>query len=145
MQTMIPALVIRRTYPAKPERVYAAWTQPAIAKQFLAPEDVTAAEMEADVRVGGSYRIVMQMADGERMIATGVYREVVAPQRLSMTWRWLEDDPKDEHESLLTLEFIAKGSSTDFVLTHEDLASVESRSRHEHGWLSIAEKLGHLF
>lgn len=136
---------MRRTYPAKPERVYAAWTQPEIAKQFLAPEGVTAAEMEADVRVGGSYRIVMQMADGEQMVATGIYREVVAPQRLSMTWRWLEDDPNDEHESLLTPEFIANGSSTDLVLTHENLASIESRARHERGWLSIAEKLAQLF
>ena len=45
------------------------------------------------------------MADGERWNVRGTYREVRPPERLVMTWRWEEDKPEDEHDTLLTLEF----------------------------------------
>jgi uncharacterized protein YndB with AHSA1/START domain len=134
-------LTLRRTYKAPRERVFAAWTKPEIAATFLGPGEVTVPEIEMDVRTGGSYSITMLMPDGERMIVTGVYREVVAPERLSMTWRWQEDDPADEYDSLLTLEFNDLGGKTEVVLTHAQLASVESRDRHEGGWTAILDQL----
>ncbi len=102
-----PALVLRRTYDAPREHVFAAWTQPEIAARFLGPGDVRASEVTMDVRPGGRYRIVMLMPDESTMVARGTYIEVVKPDRLSMTWGWEEDDPSQEHESLLTLEFVA--------------------------------------
>ena len=95
-----------------------------------------------DVRAGGAYSITMLMPDGERMRAHGIYREVRVPERLQMTWRWEEDDPADEHDTLLTLEFHDRNGKTEFVLTHEQLASTESRDRHEDGWGQIADALG---
>jgi uncharacterized protein YndB with AHSA1/START domain len=94
-----------------------------------------------DVRTGGSYSIVMLMPDGERMNVGGTYRDVRPPERLSMTWRWEEDKPEDEFDTLLTLEFNEVDGGTELVLTHEQLASVESRDRHEHGWTAIMEQL----
>jgi uncharacterized protein YndB with AHSA1/START domain len=140
-QSTIPALVIRRTYSFPRERVYRAWTDPQIAKQFICPEGVTIPEIEMDVREGGTYRIVMQPSEGERLVVRGVYREVRKPERLVMTWRWEEDDPRDERDTLLSLDFIDRNGSTELVLTHENFASVDSRDRHEHGWSSIMEKL----
>jgi uncharacterized protein YndB with AHSA1/START domain len=137
----VPALVLRRTYHAPRQRVFDAWTKPDLAARFLGPGEVTVPEIEMDVRTGGAYRITMLMPDGERMIVGGTYREVRAPERLSMTWRWQEDDPSEEHESLLTLEFNELAGGTELVLTHEQLASVESRDRHEHGWTGIVDQL----
>lgn len=139
--TLVPALVMRRTYDASPERVFAAWTDPAAAAVFMSPGDVKATDITMDVRVGGSYRIVMRMPDGSVMPVSGTYREVVPAKRLSMTWRWEEDNPSDERDTLLTLEFFDRGGKTEFVLTHENFASTESRENHEHGWASIMEKL----
>lgn len=141
MKSAIPALVIRRTYAVPPERLYAAWTDPAIAAQFLGPGDIRADVPEMDVRPGGTYRVVMHRPEGEDYIATGVYREVVPNRRLSMTWRWLEDDPADEHETLLTLDFAPLDGGTEFTLTHEYFASAESRENHNSGWVSIMDKL----
>jgi uncharacterized protein YndB with AHSA1/START domain len=141
MQTTVPSLVIRRTYDVAPERVYQAWTTPEVAKQFLGPDDVKAAEVDMDVRVGGTYHIVMQMSDGERWTVGGTYREVVPARRLQMTWRWQEDDPKDEHETLLTLEFNPHNGGTELVLTHEKFASQESRDGHLRGWEAILDAL----
>lgn len=136
------ALAIHRHYSAAPERVYAAWTDPIAAAIFLGPSDVQASEVAIDLRVGGRYDIVMRMPGGEQIDVGGVYREIVPARRLQMTWRWREDDPKDEYDTLLTVEFTrAADGGTDFTLTHERFATPESRDRHRHGWSSITEKL----
>lgn len=137
----VPALVLRRTYQAPRQRVFDAWTKPEFAAKFFGPGDVTVPEITMDVRTGGSYRIVMVMPDGEHMNVRGTYREVRAPERLSMTWRWEEDKPEDEFDTLVTLEFNERDGGTELVLTHEQLASVESRDRHEHGWTLIVDQL----
>jgi uncharacterized protein YndB with AHSA1/START domain len=137
----VPAIVLRRTYQAPRQRVFDAWTTPEIAAKFLGPGEITVPEIELDVRAGGAYRIVMLLPDGERYIATGTYREVRAPERLSMTWRWHEDDPADEHDSLLTLDFNEVAGGTELVLTHEQLKSVESGERHTEGWTQILDQL----
>ena len=137
----VPALVLRRTYKASRQRVFEAWTKPELAVKFLGPGDVTVPEIEMDVRTGGTYRLVMLMTDGERMTVGGTYREVRAPERLSMTWRWEEDEPANELDTLLTLDFKEVAGGTELVLTHEQLASVESRDRHAHGWGLILEQL----
>jgi uncharacterized protein YndB with AHSA1/START domain len=138
---IVPAIVLRRTYRAPRQRVFDAWTTPQLAAKFLGPGDVTVPEVEMDVRQGGTYRIVMLMPDGERYIAGGTYREVLAPERLSMTWRWEEDNPADEYDSLLSLEFNEVAGGTELVLTHEQLQSVESRDKHADGWGKILEEL----
>ena len=137
----VPALVLRRTYQASRQRVFDAWTKPQFAAAFFGPGDTTVPEIEMDVREGGAFRIVMLRPDGERYIALGTYREVRAPERLSMTWRWQEDDPADEHESLLTLDFNEVAGGTELVLEHAQLASVESRDRHAEGWGQILDQL----
>jgi uncharacterized protein YndB with AHSA1/START domain len=139
--TAVPALVIRRTYAASPERVYEAWTKPELAKQFLCPAGMTVGDLKLDVRPGGAYRIEMLTPAGEPYVGYGVYQEVQPPSRLVMTWQWEEENKADEHETLLTLEFKPHGSGTEFILTHERLASLESRESHTHGWTSMAEKL----
>jgi uncharacterized protein YndB with AHSA1/START domain len=137
----VPAIVLRRTYRAPRQRVFDAWTQPQFAAQFFGPGEVTVPEIEMDVRQGGTFRIVMLMPDGDRLNVSGTYREVRAPERLSMTWRWEEDDPANEYDSLLTLEFSDVAGGTELVLTHEQLATVESRDRHADGWGKIMEQL----
>ncbi len=137
-----PALVLRRIYAAPRQRVFDAWTKPELAMMFLGTGGVTVAEAQMDVRAGGSYNIVMLMPDGERWKVRGTYREVRPPERLSMTWRWEEDKPEDEHDTLLTLEFNEVHDGTELVLTHERFASVESRDSHEKGWAAIMEQLG---
>lgn len=137
----VPAVVLRRVYKAPRERVFAAWTTPEIAAKFLSPDDIKTSVSEMNVRPGGAFSITMLLPDGERLVARGAYREVRDPERLSMTWTWQEDNPADEHETLLTLEFYDLNGETELILTHERLASVESRDRHEDGWTKIAEKL----
>lgn len=142
MPAAVPPLVLRRTYAAPRQRVFDAWTKPELAMKFLGTGDVTVPEVRMDVQTGGSFSIVMLMPDGERWNVRGTYREVRPPERLAMTWRWEEDKPEDEHDTLLTLEFNELDGGTELVLTHELLASAESRERHEEGWTAMMEQLG---
>jgi uncharacterized protein YndB with AHSA1/START domain len=140
----VAAIVLRRTYGAPRERVFAAWTNPEIALRLYAPGETKATDVQMDVRPGGNYRIAMLSPEMGPLVVRGTYREVKAPERLVMTWSWEEDDPAEERESLLTLDFHERDGGTEFVLTHELLATVESRDRHEVGWTSIVDKLAKL-
>jgi uncharacterized protein YndB with AHSA1/START domain len=137
----VAAIVLRRTFHAPRERVFAAWTNPEIAIRLFNPGDTKAKDVQMDVRPGGSYSITMLSPEHGPLVVRGTYREVRPPERLVMTWRWEEDDPAEEYDSLLTLDFNECVDGTEFVLTHELLATVESRDRHEVGWTSIVDGL----
>lgn len=139
----LPAIVLRRVYRAPRASVYDAWTNPTVAAKFLGPNDADGvSDVRMDVRTGGSYSIVMHMANGEHWTVGGIYREIVPPAKLVMTWRWQEDDPKDEVETLLTLEFNEHDDGTELILRHEQFTSGKSRDSHEEGWSDILTTLG---
>lgn len=137
-------LVMRRTFDAPRERVFAAWTTPQLLARFLGGPETTIPHAEIDARPGGSYRVTMQQPGGETFVVFGDYREVVAPERLAMTWSWEEDDKADERETLLTLEFHDRGGKTELVLTHTNFRDEAQRDRHNEGWTSTFDKLARL-
>jgi uncharacterized protein YndB with AHSA1/START domain len=139
-----PRLVIRRTLAAPRARVYAAWTEPEQMRKWAGPGEITVPELESDLRVGGAYRMVMQKPDGERLTVRGVYREVRPPERLSYTFRWEEDSPEEEIDTLLTVEFHDLGEKTELVLTQEQFRNEESRDNHELGWKASFDNLARI-
>ncbi len=75
-------LSLTRYFQAPPERVFAAWTQPELLKQWFAPRPVETVQAEIDLRVGGVQRITMRMPDGTVHPQLGVYLEVEPDFRL---------------------------------------------------------------
>jgi uncharacterized protein YndB with AHSA1/START domain len=76
------------------------------------------------------------------MLLSGTYLEVKSPDRLVLTWQW-EGDP-DFGETLLTLDFLAHGNSTELVLTHERFPNSQWRDRHAVGWNGCFDRLDEL-
>ena len=74
-----PSLTLTRRLRARPEKVYAAWTQAEQLMQWFGPPNMKPATLNAelDVRTGGHYRISFTRDDGEYFEARGTYREVV--------------------------------------------------------------------
>ncbi len=136
------SLEIRRTIAAPRERVFQAWTRPEEVKKWAAPGPMTVPVAEVDLRVGGQYRIEMVAPDGARHIATGEYREVTPPARLVYTWNWENGMARN---SIVTVEFAARGQSTEVILRHERLPDEDSRQRHLEGWTGCMEKFVALF
>ncbi|MBI4082257.1 MAG: SRPBCC domain-containing protein [Candidatus Lambdaproteobacteria bacterium] len=131
-------LVLRRTFPVPRERVFRAWTELALIKQWFGPEEHTIPEAEVDARVGGKYRIAMRSKEGQVYRVKGVYREIAPPERLVFTWSW---EGEEEQETLVTVELHAQGDGTELVLTHERFPNAEVRDRHGWGWNSSFNKL----
>ena len=128
-------LTIRRRMPAPREMVFEAWTDPEGIREWMCPGDVVSAEALLDVRVGGSYRIVMKSKDRD-YVHTGVYQVVEPPSKLVFTWSGEEGSSP----MLVTVEFLAHGAESELVLTHERLSQADVMSRYEGGWGQIAEK-----
>jgi uncharacterized protein YndB with AHSA1/START domain len=77
-------LTLRRIYDAPVERVWQAWTDAgALAKWYQAGDDHVIHFAEADVRVGGAYRVAFGPPDQAPYIEVGRYDEVVPFQRLA--------------------------------------------------------------
>ncbi len=139
-------LVITRMLNAPQDLAFKAWTSPEHIQQWMRPEpgmEVPSARM--DLRVGGKFRIQMRKPDGEYFTAAGEFREVTPPERLVYTWDWEKDGSGTEFgeldgkETLITVEFLKRGSKTEFVMTHSRFASVQSRDNHAEGWGRCAD------
>jgi uncharacterized protein YndB with AHSA1/START domain len=132
-----PRVVLERMLPVPPAAVFRAWTDPASLRIFMCPGTFTSAIVEADVRVGGRFRIVM--CEPERQVEhTGEYRAVDPPRRLVFTWHSPVTGPGG---SLVTIELSPQAGGTRLVLTHEQLPSDDIAARHDQGWTSILGKL----
>ncbi|MFM9971852.1 MAG: SRPBCC domain-containing protein [Burkholderiales bacterium] len=127
-----PSIAINRQFNASPDKVWRALTQPEMIKQWMGPSDEFKTPVaEADVRVGGRYRIVMHAPNGDEYEVSGVYREVVPNKKLVYTWAW-KSTP--DQESLVTIELSAAGKGTEFVLRHEQFIDEGTRDHHNQGW-----------
>ena len=96
--------------------------------------------LEMDVRPGGHWRKCMRSPEGRDYWREGVYREIVAPERLVFTY--LSDDPvgSPDHETLVTVTFAAHGDQTLMTLRHSGFDTVSARNSHNDGWSSCIER-----
>ncbi|MCC7274707.1 MAG: SRPBCC domain-containing protein [Alphaproteobacteria bacterium] len=133
-----PSATLRRRFDAPPARVYSAWTDPVKLGKWFGPARVVSAEAEADVRVGGRFRVRLTTNDGERHEVGGEYREIVPEEKLVFTWAW---HSTPERESLVTVRLKPDGDGTVLILTHEQLFDEASRDRHVMGWTGSFDKL----
>jgi uncharacterized protein YndB with AHSA1/START domain len=126
-------LQLKRTFSAPRDRVFRAWADARILAQWFAPSpDYHTLVPEFEFRVGGRYRIEMHHKGGAVHRVTGIYKEIEDPQKLAFTWHW---EQNDSPETLVTIAFRElTPSSTEIILTHENLPSTEERDKHQYGW-----------
>ena len=139
------SLEIKRLIKAPPDRVYAAWTDPAQLKQWFGPENVQTRQLVADARVGGKFRWDLINSEGETMTCRGEYRELQPSKKIVFTWQWEDDEAWENHSSIITVELYDRDGDTELRLTHEHLPSEESRDGHTQGWNSALDKLEKFF
>ena len=144
-------LQLTRVFDAPRELVFKAWTDANQFQQWFGAAACDGSSLQStklDVRTGGKYRLQVKRADGEFWTTVGTYREVKPPERLVFTWQFEKDGSGDEFgeveppETLVTVEFKARGKQTELTLTHEKFASVESRDGHNEGWTRCLNALG---
>jgi uncharacterized protein YndB with AHSA1/START domain len=130
-------VVVRRFIPVPRERAFAAWLDPASMVQWMLPGDTRHASVEADARVGGQFRIVMDHGRGGAD-HWGEYLVVDPPSRLSFTWI---SEHTDRLPTVVTIDFHEREGGTEIVLTHRGLPASQAQS-HQNGWGDIVRKMG---
>jgi uncharacterized protein YndB with AHSA1/START domain len=78
-------LVLERTIPVAPDRVWAAWTEPELVLQWFTPAPFTTVGCDIDVRPGGRSIITMESPEGEQYPNAGCFLVVEPPSLLVFT------------------------------------------------------------
>ncbi|WP_414664781.1 SRPBCC family protein [Horticoccus sp. 23ND18S-11] len=140
-------LVLTRILNAPREKVYAAWTTPALMQQWFAPKPWTTPRVELDLRPGGASLIVMRDPQGNEFPNRGVYLEVVKNERLvftdAFTTAW---EPSEKPFMTGVLTFEDAGNGTTRYTARVRHWSVADRDAHEkmgfhQGWGQCASQL----
>jgi len=110
-------IAMTRVFDAPRQLVFDAHTKPDLVRQWLlGPPGWSMPVCEMDVRVGGTYRWLWRHdTNGTEMGMGGVYREIVAPERLVTTERF--DEAWYPGEALNTLVLIEQGGRTTLTQT----------------------------
>lgn len=142
-------LVLTRIIDAPREKLFKAWTDPELLKQWFAPLPYTTPVAELDVRPGGSNLIVMRSPDGNEMPNRGVYLEVVENERLVFTNAYTKAwEPSEKPFMTVILTFEAEGNKTKYTAlvrhwTAADRETHEKMGFHK-GWGQCADQLAAL-
>ena len=113
--------VVTRTFDGPARLVYEAWTKPELLKRWWAPKStgVSLLSCEADVRVGGRYRLEFGHEASKPMAFFGRYIEVTPHSRLV----WTNDESDDGPVTTVTFE---EKSGKTLLVMHELYASKEA-------------------
>lgn len=132
-------LTLVRRIAARPSIVFDALTTPEGIAQWWGPDGGPVLLAEINPRVGGRFRVRFRTLDGLEHESSGEYLELVRPERLAMSWRWVAGE--DPGESLLEFDLRADREGTELTLTHSRLHDDETRRVHEEGWSGALDKL----
>jgi uncharacterized protein YndB with AHSA1/START domain len=132
-----PVLVVRRHLAAPRERVFDAWLDSESLAHWMRPEGFADADVTVDSRVGGGFRIVMKGPAHGEVEHRGEYLAIEPPSLLSFTWI---SRHTDHRPTVVTVEFLERGTGTELVLTHRGLPPAEIEG-HRWGWTSIVRLL----
>ena len=115
-------LVVTRTVNGPARLVFEAWTKPELFKRWWVPKSfgLSLVSYEADIRVGGKYRLVFSHDGSTTMAFFGTYLEVTPHSRLVWT-----NEEGGEGGPVTTVTFEDKGGKTLLVL-HERYSSKEA-------------------
>src|SRR5574337_723768 len=140
-------LKITRVFDAPREQVWKFWTDPELFKRWWGPKHFTTPVSRIDLRVGGRYVNCMRSPEGRDYWSTGVYREIVPPERIVCTDSFADEKgnivpaslygmPGDwPIELLVTMTLEDEGAGrTKMTLRHAGIPSGNMNDDTETGW-----------
>jgi uncharacterized protein YndB with AHSA1/START domain len=136
--------VIERDYAASPARVFAAFADPAAkVKWFGDPDLLASAPHDIDFRVGGRESLRADAPDGPTFTYDAVYQDIVDDERIVYSYEMTMSGRRIS-VSVATLEFVADGSGTHFILTEQGayLDGLDTSAIRAQGTAEIVDGLG---
>lgn len=140
-------LVLTRVMDVPREKLFRAWTEPELMKQWFAPKPWTISHVEVDPRAGGTSHFVMRSPEGKDYPNSGVYLQVVKNEKIVFTDAYIEawaPSAKPFFTAIVTFEDVGGGktkyTATARHWTAEDRETHEKMGFHE-GWGQCASQL----
>lgn len=138
-------LVMTRVFDAPRELVFKAWTETQHVAQWWGPKGFTNPVCELDVRAGGAIRIHMRAPDGVVYPMTGVFQEIVEPERLVFVSSALDESGKSMFDILNTVIFAELGGKTNLTLQARVIKTTELAPQYlkgmEAGWTQSLDRV----
>lgn len=147
-----PLVQVKRTFHAPIERVWNAWSDAELIKQWWGPETYTAPDAKIDFRMGGQYLFAMQGPDRKVVWSGGVYKEIIPNKKIVFTDHFADENgntitakeagmsgdwPKDLY---ITVEFESiDPEQTKMVINHAGIPK-EMHDDCVGGWSSSIDK-----
>ncbi|WP_425989879.1 SRPBCC family protein [Brevundimonas sp. TWP2-3-2] len=143
-------LTLERIIDASPEKVFRAYTDPAILAQWFAPKPWKIVDPIIEARVGGRFNFTMHGPDGEVFPNSGVFLEVVPNRRIittdAFTSGWkpagqpfmvarVDMEPTGDGKTKYTA--VASHWNEDAMKQHEQMGFHE-------GWGTVADQLAEI-
>jgi uncharacterized protein YndB with AHSA1/START domain len=138
-------LVLTRVFDAPRELVFQAWTEPGRLSRWWGPHGFTNPVCEIDVRPGGAIRIDMRAPNGIVYPMTGVFEEIVPPERLVFRSAALDKDGQPLFQVRNSISFAERGGKTELTLrasvSNVTPAAPPYLAGMEAGWSQSLERL----
>ena len=146
-------LIITRVFDAPRELVWKAWTEPERLMRWHGPRGFTSPYCTINLRVGGKYLSCMQSPEGKDYWSTGVYLEIVKPERIVCTDSFADEKgnvvPATHYgmeadfplELKVTITFEELNGKTKMILRHAGLPSGLMTEMTNQGWNESFDKL----
>ena len=107
---------LTRVFDAPRRLVFQALSKPALIRRWWGLKSLVMTVCEMDLRVGGSWRFVLRDPDGQEHPFKGVYKEIVAPERIIQTFIYDVEGIRD-HPAIETLTLEEQDGRTVFTST----------------------------
>ena len=134
-------LTLERIFKAPIQLVWEAWTQPEHIAEWWGPKGMETEVVEHDFRIGGKWKYVMLMPDGNEFIGDGVYSVIVELEKIFSSANFKPMTVGVEIQAL----FEANGDETNFTfnVVHptEDYCHQQEEMGFYNGWGSTFERL----
>ncbi len=137
-------ITIERTFDAPLELVWEAWTQAEHIAKWWSPKGIETKVIMHNFKVGGKWKYIMPMPNGQEFIAEGEYKEIVPMEKIISTANFR---PMTEGVEIHAL-FKAIDGKTDFTfkVVHptEEYRIQQEKMGIMNGWGSVFERLSEL-
>ena len=134
-------LTLKRTFKAPIKLVWEAWTQPEHIALWWGPKGMDTEVIEHDFRVGGKWKYVMIMPDGNEFTSEGVYSDIVDLEKIFSSANF---KPMTEGVEIQAL-FEEAGDETNFTFNcvhpTEEYCKQQEKMGFYNGWGSVFDGL----
>jgi uncharacterized protein YndB with AHSA1/START domain len=138
-------LVVTRVFDAPRKLVFHAWIDRDQVAQWWGPNGFTNPVCEMDVRVGGAIRIHMRAPNGVVYPMTGVFQEIVEPERLVFVSSALDEAGNSMFDVLNTILFAENRGKTTLTMQARVITATAQAPQYlqgmEVGWNQSLDRL----